>query len=507
MALALVYSRANIGIDAPLVTVEVHLSNGLPGFNIVGLPETVVKESKERVRSAILNSQLEFPQRRITINLAPADLPKAGGRFDLAIAVGILAASRQIDRASLKNRVFMGELALSGAIRKVNGILPGLIACRREQRGCIVPRDNAAEAALLAHMEIGMCSHLLELLPFLKGETSLDAPQASIMAAHEHHIDFEDVVGQDSAKRALLIAAAGGHNLLMRGPPGTGKTMLANRLITILPPLTEDQALEVAAIQSIAKTEFALNSWRKPPFRTPHHTSSAVALVGGGSTLNPGEISLAHHGVLFLDELPEFSPRVLEVMREPMEAGHIQIARAKYQVRLPANFQLLAAMNPCPCGYYGDAEQACRCTQEKVKQYQQRISGPMFDRIDMQIEVARLSADDKTQLLQKRAGKTTSSQQMREQVIECRATQMERSGMINARLEQKEIQQFCVLADADKALLDEAMSRLRLSTRAYFRILRIARTIADLAAVENIARPHLLEAINYRRFDISQGHV
>jgi magnesium chelatase family protein len=501
MALAIVHSRANLGLDAPLVTVEVHLSSGLPAFNIVGLPETVVKESRERVRSAILNSQLEFPQRRITINLAPADLPKGGGRFDLAIAVGILAASQQIEQRKLEKQVFMGELALSGEVRRVNGILPGLIACNRERRLCIIPCDNQAEAGLLPEAGILLCSHLLELLRYFRDEDSLLKPQTAEHVAASHNIDFSDVVGQDSAKRALIIAAAGGHNLLMRGPPGTGKTMLASRLVTILPPLTREQALEVAAIQSISGNAVRLQEWLLPPFRTPHHTSSPVALVGGGTTLHTGEISLAHHGVLFLDELPEFSPKALEVMREPMEAGYIQIARARYQVRLPASFQLLAAMNPCPCGYHGDSQQECRCTPDRVKQYRQRISGPLIDRIDLQVEVPRLSDADKTAVMQRGKASGPDSASIRAQVVQCRALQLERAGRCNARLEQHEVQQICALTAKDSKLIGDAMNRLRFSARAYFRILKIARTIADLDEAPDVSTPHLLEAINYRRFD------
>lgn len=501
MSLAIVHSRAVLGIEAPLVTVEVHLSGGLPAFHIVGLPETAVKESRERVRSAILNAQLVFPQRRITINLAPADLPKTGGRFDLAIAMGILAASEQVEAQRITQMVFIGELALTGEVRRVNGILPGLIASQREGRSCIVPCGNEAEAALLPEADIALCGHLLDLLRHLRDEEKLAKPVAHAPEAPQHTIDFSDVVGQDSAKRALVIAAAGGHNVLLRGPPGTGKTMLASRLVTILPPLSHAQAMEVAAIQSIAGLGNKLHAWRQPPFRAPHHTSSAIALVGGGSTLHTGEISLAHHGVLFLDELPEFSAQVLEVLREPLEAGHVQIARAKYQVRLPASFQLVAACNPCPCGYYGDTQRECRCTELRVKQYQQKVSGPLLDRIDLQVNVPRLSEAERNALLQQESATGPDSAAIREQVIACRERQLARAGCSNARLEQRQIRRDCVLHPRDKKLLGEAVSKLRLSARATFRILKIARTIADLEEAPAIATPHVLEAVNYRRFD------
>jgi len=501
MSLAVVYSRANIGIEAPLITVEVHLSAGLPGFTLVGLPETVVKESRERVRSAILHCGLEFPQRRITINLAPADLPKAGGRFDLAIAIGILAASEQLGKVQLERFEFMGELSLAGDVRRVQGVLPGLMAGSSTGRICIVPLANQHEAALPDRPGILLCSHLLGVLAFLQNKGELPAPQREA-AQHTQRVgDFADVVGQASAKRALLIAAAGGHNLLMRGPPGTGKTMLASRLPSILPPLSLEQAMEVAAIKSIAGQQPSVHTLHEPPFRAPHHTSSAIALTGGGGSLHAGEISLAHHGVLFLDELPEFSQRVLDVLREPLESGHINIARVKYQVKLPARFQLIAAMNPCPCGYSSDPERNCRCTPDRIRLYQQKISGPLLDRIDMQLEVPRLSETERLRLLQKGHAGDSSSAVLREQVLRCRALQLQRQGCINAQLSQPELKLHCPLDAQDTALLNDAVRRFKLSARACFRIVRIARSIADLAQQPRIGSEHVMEAINYRRFD------
>ncbi len=500
MALAIVHSRATLGIDAPLVTVEVHLSNGLPNFTIVGMPETAVRESRERVRSALLNSQLEFPQQRLTINLAPAELPKAGGRFDLAIAIGILAASGQLDATLLTNQVFIGELALSGEVRRVGGLLPGLLACYRERRSCIIPMENSMEAALLPDADVRLCSHLLQVLQFLRKETELAKPQPQPAMEVAALPDFREVIGQDAAKRALLIAAAGSHNVLLRGPPGTGKTMLASRLPGILPPLKQAEALEVAAIHSLTQQQPSPTVWQQPPFRTPHHTSSAVALAGGGSTLHPGEISLAHHGVLFLDELPEFNPRVLEVLREPLEAGHIQISRTRYRVRLPARIQLVATMNLCPCGRSGAEDQRCTCSEEKIRQYQHRISGPLLDRIDLHVSVARLAETDKAALLQRAPTGVSCSSELRQRVILCRELQLSRCGKLNGHLQQEQLAEHCALTKTDATLLDEAVTRLKLSTRSFFRILKIARTIADLEVAPQIATSHLLEAINYRRF-------
>ena len=500
MTLAIVYSRAQLGIQAPLITVEIHLSNGLPGLSIVGLPETAVKESKDRVRSAILNSHFEFPQRRITINLAPADLPKEGGRYDLPIALGILAASGQIPLDALANHECIGELALTGALRPVSGSLPAAIACGREQRQLLLPAANANDAAFANQVKVLGAGHLLEVCAHLNGRRAITAHQfVTAPPAPIHYPDLCEVRGQESAKRALEIAAAGNHNLLMIGSPGTGKTMLASRLPGILPPLTEQESLQVAALRSIAhrSAQHLVNTDRVRPFRNPHHTASAVALVGGGSTPRPGEISLAHNGVLFLDEFPEFQRRALEVMREPLESGEIIISRANTQMMFPARFQLIAAMNPCPCGYLGDRDGRCRCSAEQVRRYRDRISGPLLDRIDLHVHVPTLKQGELQQL---RSG--DDSQTVRQRVLLCRELQWQRNeGKTNNQLDSAGIEQHCALGKTEQQLMEKAMEKLKLSARAYHRILKVARTIADLGQAGQINQQHIAEALSYRQLD------
>jgi magnesium chelatase family protein len=499
MSLAILYTRGRDGIKAPLVTVEVHISNGLPNLSIVGLPETAVKESKDRVRGAILNSHFEFPMQRITINLAPADLPKEGGRFDLPIALGILAASGQIPKDNLKEYECIGELSLSGELRPVNGILPVALHARDADRKLLVPQQNKEEAVLVEQAQVLPAAHLLDVCAHLSGQKIIEAHSPhSFLLSKDDVLDFSDVHGQFHVKRAFEIAASGNHNLLLIGPPGTGKSMLASRMPTILPPLSEHQALEAAAIASISDRGFNVSEWRKPPYRAPHHTASAAALVGGGSNPKPGEISLAHRGTLFLDELPEFDRKVLEVLREPLETGHITISRAARQANFPARFQLITAMNPCPCGYLGDVSGRCRCTSEQVLRYRNKISGPLLDRIDMHLEVPRVSHEV---LRSGSEGGEDTSAEIRQRVVKARNIALSRNGKANDELSTQEIKKFCQLSEQGQLLLEQAMNNFGLSHRAYHRILKLSRTIADLADSKNINTPHLSEAIGYRKLD------
>ena len=493
MAVAVVKSRALAGMHAPEVVVEAHLANGLPAFTLVGLPETEVKEARDRVRAAIQNARYEFPARRITVNLAPADLPKESGRFDLPIALAILAASGQIPSDKLKHAEFAGELALTGELRPVRGALAMALATRAVGRQLVLPVTSASEAALASGVETRGATSLLEVCAWLAGQGTLTEPVADNTCTAPDYPDFADVKGQSAARRALEVAAAGGHSVLMSGPPGTGKSMLAARFPGILPAMSETEALEAAAVASL-NGGFRFDHWQRRPFRAPHHTASAVALVGGGGNPRPGEISLAHHGVLFLDELPEFSRQVLEVLREPLETGRITISRAARQADFPARFQLVAAMNPCPCGYLGHPTQACRDTPDQIARYRGRISGPLLDRIDIQISVPALTQDELMQ-----AGAGESSAAIRARVEAARTRQQQRQGKPNSALGTQEIEQFCSLDTAGETLLKQAIARLNLSARAYHRVLRLARSVADLAGSDAITTVHLSEAIQYRR--------
>jgi magnesium chelatase family protein len=496
MPLAVVASRALAGIDAPEVKVEVHLGPGLPAFHIVGLPDAGIREAKDRVRAALNHARFEFPARRITVNLAPADLPKDSSRFDLPIALGILAASGQVKPKSLEGHEFAGELSLTGELRPVRGALAMALAAQRAKRAFVLPAANAAQAALAAGTRVLPARSLLEVCAHLAGESPLCAQAASLAPAGSAWPDLSDVRGQLRAKRALEVAAAGGHHALLIGPPGTGKSMLAARFPGILPPLGEAEALETAAVYSASSAGFDAKRWGQRPFRAPHHSASSVALVGGGNPPRPGEISLAHNGVLFLDELPEFARDALEALREPLESGLISIARAARQASFPARFQLIAAMNPCPCGHLGDAAGRCRCTPDQVSRYRARLSGPLLDRFDIKLEAP---APREAELSEAAQGE--SSPRVAARVAAARRLQLRRQGKPNAALEVREIERHCALDVQAGALLRDAVKRLALSARAYHRSLRVARSVADLQSCEKIDTAHVAEAVQYRRLD------
>jgi len=481
-------------MDAPEVSVEVHLANGLPSFTIVGLPDTEVKESRDRVRAALVNSRFEFPARRVTVNLAPAELPKESGRFDLPIALGILAASRQLVCDGLSDYEFAGELSLTGELRPVRGALAMTCRAARAGRAFVLPPRSATEAALVAGAKVYAAGSLLDVCAHLTGKKPLERPAEHLEGTPPVYPDLADVKGQAQARRGLEIAAAGGHSVLMIGPPGTGKSMLAARFPGLLPPMSDDEALETAALASLGTAGFRPENWRQRPFRAPHHSASGVALVGGGGDPRPGEISLAHNGVLFLDELPEFERRVLEALREPLESGRVAISRAARQSEFPARFQLIAAMNPCACGFLGHPRKRCRCTPDQISRYRGKISGPLLDRIDLHFEVPSVAEEDLT-----RASAGESSAQVRERVALARERQIGRQGKLNRDLTVKEVDEFCSLDDSSRRLLRQAIERLHLSARAYHRVQKIGRTIADLAGDGEIGSAQIAEAIQYRR--------
>ena len=495
MTLSIIYTRAVLGVSAPLVTVEVHISAGLPGLTIVGLPETTVKEARDRVRSAIINSGYDFPAKRITINLAPADLPKEGGRYDLPIAIALLAASEQLTAPSLMQYEFVGELALTGALRGVSGAISCVMEAIKAHREIIISQQNESEASLAETDACLVASHLQEVCAFLEGKHRLHNPAPAGYAQDRVEQDLSDIIGQEQGKRALEITAAGGHNLLLLGPPGTGKTMLASRLGGLLPPLNNREALESAAVMSLVNSAALSHHWRRRPFRSPHHSASLTAIVGGGSIPLPGEISLAHNGVLFLDELPEFERRVLDALREPIESGHIHISRTRAKVTYPAQFQLIAAMNPSPGGHYQGKHN--RSTPEQTLRYLGKLSGPFLDRFDLSVEIPLPAAGVLTQ----GGNRGEHSEKVRQRVIDAHERQHARQGKLNARLESSETRLFCSLTEEDSHWLEETLIRLGLSVRAWQRLLKVARTIADLAEQEQIQRVHLQEALSYRAID------
>ncbi len=500
------YASAIVGINAVKVDVETNITPGL-GMFLVGLPDNAVRESQERIRSAFINSELKMPGKKVVVNLAPADLRKEGSALDLPIALAILAASEQIADSKLEEYVIMGELSLDGSVKGIKGALPIAIMARDEGfKGVILPSENAMEAAVVDGLEVYGVATLREAVEMLSGLKTIaqTVPQETLFESEEvpYAEDFADVKGQNNAKRAMEVAAAGGHNIMMIGAPGSGKTMLARRMPTIMPPLTLEEALETTKIDSVAgKADGKVGLIRKRPFRSPHHMASPVSLVGGGSSPQPGEISLAHNGILFLDELPEFGRSVLEVLRQPMEDKKIVVSRAKYSVEYPANFTLVAAMNPCPCGFYNHPTKDCVCSQGEVFRYLNRISGPMLDRIDLQIEVTPVPFDEISA-----STPVESSATIRERVVKARAKQQERFKDIegihtNAMMNSAMIKEFCPLDEACLKLLSKAMERLNLSARAYDRIIKVARTIADLEDSDQITTTHIAEAINYRTLD------